>query len=124
MTCSLCRYVAAESWESQAIPPTSMLVEINKNSISGAPRIFENMTVRLLYKDVIQFKYHILFNNFMCCMMPRAKRSKRYIQPTHMEQCYIKSKISNCFDIVHSVQYNMMCKYTALLTQYRQVKGN
>jgi hypothetical protein len=41
-----------------------------------------------------------------------------------MEQCYIKSKIYNCFDIVHSVQYNIMCKYTALLTQYRQVKGN
>jgi hypothetical protein len=60
----------------------------------------------------------------MSCMMPRKKRSKKYIQPTHMEQCYIKSKIYNYFDIVHSVQYNMMCKYTALLTQYKQVKGN
>lgn len=57
-------------------------------------------------------------------MMPREKRSKKYIQPTHMEQCYIKSKIYNYFDIVRSVQYNMLCKYTALLTQYKQVKGN
>jgi len=36
--------------------------------------------------------------------MPRAKRSKTSIQTTHMDQCYIKSKIYNYFDIVHSVQ--------------------
>jgi hypothetical protein len=60
----------------------------------------------------------------MCCMVPRAKRSKKHFQPTHMEQCYIKSKIYNYFDIIHSVQYNMTCKYTVLLTQYRQVMGN
>jgi hypothetical protein len=41
-----------------------------------------------------------------------------------MEQCYIKSKIYNYFDIFHSVQYNMIRKHTALLTQYEQVKGN
>jgi hypothetical protein len=28
-----------------------MFVEINKNYISGAPHIFENMRVRLLHKD-------------------------------------------------------------------------
>jgi len=56
--------------------------------------------------------------------MPGAKRSKKYIQPAHMEQCYMKSKIYNYFDIVCLVQYNMICKYTALLTHYRQVKGN
>jgi hypothetical protein len=27
------------------------LIEINKNCISGAPCIYENMTLRLLYKD-------------------------------------------------------------------------
>jgi len=41
-----------------------------------------------------------------------------------MEQGYIKSKIYNYFDNVYSVQYNIMSKYTALLTRYRQVKGN
>ena len=62
-------------------------------------------------------------------MIASAERSQKYDQPTYMKQCNIKSNIYiyiyNYFDIVHSVQYNMICKYTALLlTQYGQVKGN
>jgi hypothetical protein len=38
-----------------------MLDEINKNYISGAPRIFENLTVRLLHndKESVPYKIHI-----------------------------------------------------------------
>jgi hypothetical protein len=75
---------------------------------------------------LIHYNSNITYYSTTLCVVwcPVHTGLERIFQPTHMEQCNIKSKIYNYFDIVHSVQYNIICKYTALLTHYRQVKGN